>query len=99
MQTHYTHAGVCARVRVRAAFRHRNKNRNENNTVNHARPGGRKLEGVHLANGYEEEGRRGMKIEWGRTGEGGWEATELYHNKFCTVAQQVILKRVIFLLL
>lgn len=30
---------------------------------------------------------------------GGWESTELYHNKFCTMAQQVLLQRAISLLL
>lgn len=36
---------------------------NENNAKKRVCPSGRKLEGVHLANGYEEEGRRGVKID------------------------------------
>lgn len=95
---HITHMRERARAPAHIVRTQKQK-LNENNATDRVGPSGRKLEGVHLANGYEEEGRRGVKIDRGRTGEGGWEASELYHNKFCTMAQQVKLKRVIFLLL
>lgn len=59
-----------ARVRAHIVWTQKQK-LNENNATDRVCPSGRKLEGVHLANGYEEEGRRGVKLDRGRTGEGG----------------------------